>query len=294
MRACLFAAAMLAAIPAAAQEKPAPNTPAPNDETGEIVVTGRDVREDQVGAFVAGLTTRVGSDPLPRFADAALCPFALGLTPAFDAAIATRMRRVAIAANIRVAPERCRANALVIFAADKDATIRALRKGYRQLFRQPNGEPVRLRDRKEPVTSWVISDYLDSEGIPVPIDVETGQYVLESSAPVSRLTTPMRPIYRMSVLVIETRAVEGLTTTQVADYAAMRTFTGADPDRVRGAGVPTILTIVEAPMGSEVPLSMTPWDFAFLRALYAAPPNLRAPAQRGGIRKEMERDSTKP
>lgn len=297
MRLPLFAAALLLTLPAAAQDKPAAAptpTPAPAEDNGEIVVTGREVRDDQVRHFVTGLTGNLGRDPLPRFVDAELCPVSLGLTPAFDAAITTRMRRVAMAANIRVAREGCRANALVIFAADKDATIRALRKGYPQLFYQPTGAPVRLRDRKEPVTSWVISDFVDSEGVAVPIDTETGQYVLESSAPVSRITTPMRPIYRMSVLVIEIAAVEGLTVTQIADYAAMRTFTGADPDRVRGSGVPTILTIVDTPMGSEVPNSMTAWDLGFIRGLYAAPPNQRASAQSGGIRKHMVREVDRP
>jgi hypothetical protein len=283
----LLATALLFACPAAAQDKPATAPPAAEDN-GEIVVTGREVRDDQVRDFVSGLTGNIGSDPLPRFVDAELCPVSLGLTPAFDAAITTRMRRVAMAANIRVAREGCRANALVIFAPDKDATIRALRKGYPQLFYQPTGAPVRLRDKKEPVTSWVISDFVDSEGVAVPIDTETGQYVLESSGSVSRLTTPMRPIYRMSVLVIEIAAVEGLTITQIADYAAMRAFTGANPDRVRNAGVPTILTIVEAPIGSEIPNSMTAWDLGFLRGLYAAPPNLRAPAQRGRIARDLK------
>jgi hypothetical protein len=103
-----------------------------------------------------------------------------------------------------------------------------------------------------------------------------------------------RPVYLMSIVVIERRGLDGLTTTQIADYAAMRAFSDASPARARETGAPTILTILETPMGSEMPLSMTAWDLSFLRGLYASPPSLFSNAQRGAIGAYMKRHIDKP
>ena len=70
----------------------------------------------------------------------------------------------------------------------------------------------------------------------------------------SRLTDMAHSEYIGSILVVEAHAIENLTTTQLADYAAMRTFTGADPARLADRGLSTILTMIDAPMGIEVPI----------------------------------------
>ena len=73
------------------------------------------------------------------------------------------------------------------------------------------------------------------------------------------------------------------------------------PPRIRHAaaavggaalGLLTILKVLEAPMGSEVPLTMTAWDLSFLKGLYAATNNLYAASQRSEIRRQIEGDLT--
>ena len=58
-------------------------------------------------------------------------------------------------------------------------------------------------------------------------------------------------------------------------------------------GTPTILKVLEAPMGSEVVASLTEWDLGFLRGLYSAPRNLRAGSQRSAISRQMVKDADK-
>jgi hypothetical protein len=43
-------------------------------------------------------------------------------------------------------------------------------------------------------------------------------------------------------------------------------------------------------MGTEVPITMTPWDLAFLKSLYAAPANISGAAQRTQIRERLKEE----
>ena len=81
-------------------------------------------------------------------------------------------------------------------------------------------------------------------------------------------------------MVVELDSLAGLTVTQIADYAAMRSFARTDPSRLQRSNAATILAALEAPMNSQVPLSLTEWDLAFLKSLYASESNRRAARQR--------------
>jgi len=47
---------------------------------------------------------------------------------------------------------------------------------------------------------------------------------------------------------------------------------------------PALLAALEAPMDSQVPLSLTEWDLAFLKSLYASNANRTASSQRGEMK----------
>ena len=99
-----------------------------------------------------------------------------------------------------------------------------------------------------------------------------------------------------SVLVVQANALAGLTATQFADYAAMRTFVRTDPNQVRAPPSQTILKVMDAPMGTAVPLSLTNWDLSFLEAYYASGTQSYANVQRNEIAQRMKRelDRTQP
>jgi hypothetical protein len=67
-------------------------------------------------------------------------------------------------------------------------------------------------------------------------------------------------MFRKSVLVIQSDALAGLTPTQLADYAAMRSLIRTDPKKLRASSPGTILNILDAPMGASVPITLTEWD----------------------------------
>lgn len=262
---------------------------APPPDKSDIIVIGEQ-RERQISAFVRDLTDTQGIKPVARFDRDAVCPAAVGLTEAQDAAVTARMRRVAMAAKMRLAVPGCRPNALVIFARDKQELVQALLRAHPAYFKGDEERPVELAKRPGPTVVWYLEDVVDRNGTSVPMNNQRGYRILSSTDAPSRIAPTTRPMIVASVVVIEYRALAGLTTTQVGDYSAMRAFTRADPGRLETSDTPTILTILDAPMGSAVPPTLTHWDLAYLRGYNAISTDRFAPQQRAEIGRAMTRD----
>lgn len=277
----LLALAAFAAAPAAAQ-RPAASAPAPSDNP-DIVVTGNPDMEGQVRDFVGALTQAPPGGQIARFEEA-VCPAAVGLPPAQKEEVAARLRRIAQTIGLRVGGPRCYVNLLVVVTPDKRAFIDALFRRYPAYFGELSGRDVRrLADLPGPAAAWQLEGQVTAEGVEMPRDSVSGTYVNQTGRPPSRIAAAARPLFRAAAVVVESRALAGLSTVQLADYAAMRTLARSDPARLPASSPPTILKILDTPMGGEVPITMTEWDLAFLRAFYASPDNLRAGARRGDI-----------
>jgi hypothetical protein len=277
---------LLLVPPAVAQETGQP------DGDRDIVVTGIADVERQLTDFVGALTQMPNGGQLSRF-ETAVCPTAVGVSAAQKDAVVARMRVVAKAAGLAVAGSCCVPNVLLVVTADKRAFLEALRVKHGYYFGEMPASAIRkLIAEPGPAAAWQV------DGPPLNADgqemaTNNGVAVNRTTRSGSRLSAGARPQFAAAAVVVESKALEGLTTTQLADYAAMRAFTRADPSKLP-ASAPTILTILEAPMDSEVPITMTTWDLAFLRSFYAAPPNLTAAAQRSQVRRGVKQELEKP
>jgi hypothetical protein len=278
----VLGASLLPALPQAAEPDP---VSARADTT--IVVTGRNPRETRraVSAFVSQVTRGAGGDDLARFKDP-VCPAAFGLKPERNAQIVERIRRVAAAAGVRVDRAGCLPNILVVIAPDKRVLIEGLeRRGGSGYFGELPPSKVRaLATGPGKAAAWqTYGPALSARDVELFIDPGSDLYTNQTTEPASRLHSAAHPQTYGAVVVIETAAIEGLSVTQVADYAAMRALGGADPQWLAG-GEPTdsILGLIDAPAGSPVPLSLTRIDLGFLRGLYESPPD-STPSQRRGI-----------
>ncbi len=271
----LLAAALALAGPALAQRGPPPG-PEP-----DIVVTGELDRDQQVRDFVAALTPAPANGQLSRFEDA-ICPAAFGLSGALRDAVVQRIRAVSAAAGLRLASGRCTPNVLLMVTNDKRVLIDALARRHPDFFSdEPEGQPRRIASEPGPAAAWDARAQLNADGQQLPM--QDGVAINRTTNPGSRISASGRVVVIAAVVVVERRALEGLSTVQLADYALMRALGRTDPHRLTGASPPSILGVLEAPMGSEVPVSLTRWDLGFLRGLYAGQANLYAPAQRGEI-----------
>jgi len=281
----LLALAALAGAGAAAAQPPPEGT-----ASAPIVVEGQRNRDAQIRELIEALPPTRSDGHYSRFEDGA-CPALLGIPPHQRALAVERIRAVAAAGGVPLAGAKCLANVLVIVTPDKKRLIAQLAKQYPSyLSDMSKREIASLLKESGPSALWYRKELYRSDGrarfAVGPLDY----YDRRSTEAPSRLRDLSHPAFSGSILVVESAALDGLTTTQLADYAAMRAFTGADPRRLPGGKVPTILTVLETPMGAEVPNSLTAWDIAFLKSLYKSSPNSFAPGQRGQIRVRMKKE----
>lgn len=282
----LIFASVLAA-PLAAQPAAQPSA-APSDEA--IVVTGQKESRQAIQDFVGALTKIPSYQELSRF-EHSVCPAVYGLPKAQADAIAGRVRLIAKTIGIVVGGEHCAPNVLVVATSDKLAFLEELRKHRADDFGITDSQIKALEKQPGPAAAWQIQGPpMTEDGKDLDVDPSTGVVVNRTVASSSRLSEPVHPQFDGSMVVVERKALLGLTVTQLADYAAIRLLTGADPAHLGNSGAPTILHVLEVPIGGTAPITMTQWDFAFLRGYYDAKRNLRTAGQRSAITDSMTRD----
>lgn len=294
----LVVAALLLAASGASDKAAAQDIPKPSDGEQIVVTANRDVKRE-IRDFVGALTSAPVRGQLSRF-EWKVCPGVLGVAPSQKEKLVTRMRRVAKAATIPLAREACTPNVLLVVTEDKKKFIEALNSRYPEfLGGMTRGQLRRLLQAPGPAAAWQVDGPpLNADGKPLGVaramiekqqpDADGSFYMNDTSRSGSRVGPGARRHFQAAVVVVESKALDGLTTTQLADYAAMRAFARMDPADLPAGGQPTILKVLEAPMGSPVPVTLTALDLGFLRGLYGTNGNLYAGAQRSDIRKAIE------
>jgi len=259
--------------------------PLPPADQEEIVVHGTRERDQALRQFIKSVTVAEPNfGQLGRFESPA-CPYVLGLGQSQDQMVAARIRQVADTVGIETGDEHCNPNVFVIVADDKRGTIRWIKRHLAGLVVDANGRPIVIPNDDSPATGWHVRGMKDDFGR------ESDFFVIASIA--TRIRPMARPHFLASILVVEARSLTGLTTTELADYAAMRAFAQLDPKKLKPSTVPTILNILDAPIGTAIPLTLTDWDLAFLHGLYASALNQYAVTQQLEIQRSMRKELDK-
>jgi hypothetical protein len=289
----LAAAALAAAGPAFAQHPspavqetpPASSPPAQDQSEQDVVVTGTLEREQAIRDFVGALTRDVPmTGQLARFEDT-ICPGVYGLIGQARETVVNRMRQVAAYVGLRLGGENCRPNVLLMVTRDKRAFLQRLANRYPQFFDDEQNSARRVLAQPGPVSAWHATISLGANG--QPLSTQGGFGVNRTMGSQGRIAASARPAFTAAAVVVESGALTGLSTIQLADYALMRGLARTDPHQLTADSPPSILTAIEAPMGSAVPITITRWDLGFLRGLYGGQANLRAPQQRGDIQRQV-------
>lgn len=268
---------------------PATAEPQAASSTAPIVVTGN--MDQPVRNYVAAMVKPAASDRIARF-EKAVCPAALGLPPDFNAAITRRMRAVAQAAGLPVAPAGCAPSILLFVAKDRTQLVSQLRRERSELFGRMSAEAMdRLATSSDPVIVWHLYEERGADGRSLSGGFREGQPMIQDAVTSSRLLSANRTDLAVAAIVIKGDAANGLTPTELADYALLRALVESSPAEAPNVGVPSILTIFrDKQAGTPAPLSLTEWDLAFLKALYRTSNALAAGAQRGEIEQLMQRN----
>lgn len=265
-------------------------TPA-ESEDDTIVILGKSSkqRDRAITAFVKGLTVMSQGDPTARFEPDIYCPAVFGMSDARNREIADRMRTVAAAAGIKPAPPGCVASAFVFFVEDKKRFLKAFAKQQPIFFYGMTGEP---HEEAGPAVAWSLTQDFDPQRKPLGYRIASPP-IVSSVAGGSRLLSMITRAVAASVVVVERRALFGLTARQVADYAVMRSIIDRTPSGFDTIKPISILGVLDAPVGSSTPLSLTTWDLGYLKGRYTGDPRTYSYQQSGDIRASIKRDLEK-
>ena len=147
----------------------------------------------------------------------------------------------------------------------------------------------------EPAAAWQIAGPpVSADGRELYWDPQFNTWRNSTIEGSSRIHVAVHPQFDAAMVVVEKRALAGLTTTQLADYAVIRALTGADPAKLGNSGASTILHVLQVPVGGEAPVTMTQWDYAFLKGFYEARRILSTSRQRSAIGETIEKQVGQP
>ena len=259
-----------------------PDTSAPTT-LADVVVDGVRLRS-VVENFVGEVAAPAQGDRGPARWNGPVCIGVANLRAEVAQAIIDRASDVARELGLSAGEPGCRANVLIVAAADGRAVADGLVGAHRRTF-NPGGSGMTrslraleaFRESEAPIRWWHVSG---------PVDSETGQ--LATSLPgedapqigvsrVSRLRTDIRDDLFKVVIVVDMNKAATLTWAQLADYCSLIALAQIDPD----ADLAAYDTILNAFADKPVP-GLTSWDMDYLHALYGIEQNRITSRARSG------------
>lgn len=271
---------------------PAASAPAPEVES-DITVTGRrPATKSEVSRQAEQITPRNGNprrNPLARF-EKPVCPGVMGMPEQWAEQVVGRVRYVAGMAGLRLAPEgACDPNVLIAFVPDADKGLEQVERAFPAMFaRMSIRERERLRGETGAVRVVTASSERTRDGFEVPPRQGSGSPpVVSVPLAFSRIYLTTREDIESVVLLFEARAVDGMSLTQLADYAAMRGLAETRPPPEEVLAMETILTLFEG--DPSPPEALTDFDLAYLRSLYDGIANMPATTRTLGLDRQLRR-----
>jgi hypothetical protein len=298
----LLSAALCVSLVAASAPPPPPQS---GGERNAIIVQGERLPEGLVrqraAQFVRTTGVASGTVPAARWVDP-VCVQVQGLEEVGRRAAEAKMRKVAAAAGIAVAPAGCSPNIVVSFTSDGAALAREIhRRDPRRLgqlapqlrdkvlassapIRWIQSTEVRGRDGQRMIEGGGAGQTSpathDGSGAGSSLGGDMTMMHYENSI-VSTLTNR---VLTSSIVIIDTDHAMGRRLDTLAAYAAMVAF--AEIRNVDAAPDGSILGVFTS---SAPPRDLTPQDMAFLTALYRMPLDRQAMRHRGQLVHEITR-----
>ncbi|HEX8257130.1 MAG TPA: hypothetical protein VF589_05825 [Allosphingosinicella sp.] len=263
------------------------------EDDPEIVVTGTRDNKCAASDFIDSIM-RDHDNQLARF-HARICPATIGLPEGHAAAVMNRIRDVAATAGLELAGPKCRPNLVVVVADGGRDFVTAFRKKRPRLFHDlRRRETAELFAAGAPARAWQIVERREADGRVAEPFVEGVGYRPEAHLmphmQSSRLQKSTRSDLALSFVVFDIAGVEGLTLTQLADYAAMRALASTRPPAKPG-GPRSILRLFDDPKQGIAPAAvLTKWDLAYLKALYATNGTMMAWQERGRMVRRVRQE----
>jgi len=250
------------ALPLEAQTGASPADP--------VVVTARPLppRRETLRWFGAISGYPDGDAPLSRLTEP-LCIASSGLAAKAALPVADRILGHAERLGIRLGGDKCRPNVLILFVDNGAQQVAWLIDHRPGIFGDlPFADVRAMAKDKGPVHAWHMTAITSRDGDQLVPGANNIPTLNIPSA--SRITLPTKSHIAAAVVMIDRDAVNGKTIHQIADYATMRVLAVVRPRRTEG--ISTILTLFDE---QAAPEGLTPFDWGYLRGLYAGQGNQR-------------------
>jgi hypothetical protein len=244
------------------------STPAPS--ATEIPPPGATL-EHRVAAFVRAITRNADGDPPVRW-NTPICLLVAGLAAEDNRNVADHLSQISSSAGAPLARAPCRPNFIVVATSEPDDVLKEWHARDKRLFGDATSAQIRQflgSSQSRPVRVWYNIDWGRKSG------TRNGHFVpsnarAESSAFVGN---PVRDFLSIFAI-IDTHRTEHTALDRLAEYVAMAGLTNVDLDADLG-DAPSILRLF-APFTEGQPSGLSPWDTAFLKALYQSDQTSRA------------------
>jgi hypothetical protein len=263
---------------------------------GEVIVQGRKAAKGpesfarEVQGFVAAQAQPSPIGVLSRWMTP-ICPTVVGLTPTFTDLVVKRIGDVA--ARMGAPHGRCgRSNVRVVFTAQPQQLMDYVRArlpdllGYHFLAQED-----KIATFQEPIDSWHLTATRDESGArhvddpynqKDPVVASGGSYVV-GKASASRLTGAVASDFKFALVVVDSSRVGKQPIGRIADQIAMLVLT--NPKRPKACSpLPSLLDSLDSSCPESASIAgLTPYDEAFLKALYSSDPEEKLALERGEI-----------
>ena len=308
---CAVSIAALALVRGAAAAEPPSNSdsagsqPAKGSASASLpqitVEAQRRDTERRVHDFVSHVPVMSNSDESFARWDTPICPLIAGLPQNDGEFVLTRLSEIAASVGAPLDSRQCRANFIVLVTSDPVASLKAwaARAHYQHLFDEADPEKIKIfLKTQRAIRVWYNEHQVAAENGSVLTPGPSFSNGVVMSGPGAMGTTTVHSfganrlewnaVWTISsvIEVVDTGAMKGLKTDQMADYIAMAGLAKFNLDADFGTA-PTILRLFKGNDDAN-PSSLSDWDSAYLKALYHTRQSSRL--QTDLIRQSMLRD----
>ncbi len=275
-----------------------------NKESEDIVVIGQQTKVEQLQNLITNQFKISGggkqTGQYARFA-APICPSVGGFSDKQKLEIENRIREVALLAELPIAAKKCRPNLFVAVVADGVEEIAMLRKKRGGVFSSlTHSQRDKMVLSGGPVYSWKSSQRMASDS---GTDARAGSYsvvgddgnlgVMSFGGQRSHVKSKIKKTtftgISYSYLLIESRALTGVSPTQLADYASVASLIDIDVNFDTAPPASSILSLFSDLVDDQSkPQNLSNGDLLMLRGLYKVPANVKASLQRSAMLHAIE------
>jgi hypothetical protein len=226
--------------------------------------------EHQVSAFLSSILIHHHDWSHARW-DSPICPLVAGLSREKGEFMLTRLSLSAREAGAPLDRDDCRANLYIVITSEPNVLLKKWVKRDQRMLDDRYGMPAinRFLHSTKPVRIWLNADFVDdSSGAPMSLGSLGGVSLIPMNQHPrgSRLRYDEVRSISTAIVIVDSTQLDGVNFGQLADFVTLLGLAEVDQDKDY-ANAPTIWSLFKN--RDRAPDGMSPWDKAFLKALYS-------------------------